>query len=123
MVLAAAAAERAANLDFGGTVTPFLPFTPHNLRDNLEILTGIRPADADAHHVFPQLFTDFFEDKGLEIDDPHLAAWWTSDAHRAAADAYNARWLEWILNNEGASPEEVIQAGFDIMAEFGFYAE
>jgi hypothetical protein len=81
---------------------------------------------AHDHHVFPQQFKRFFEERGVDIDSHtvtlgerrHLAG-----VHGHGADGlpgqWNARWRQFIERNPSASAKDVYQFGGRLMDEYG----
>jgi len=93
-------------------------FTKSNFREGLIRATGINPGKLfQAHHVFPQQFTQFFEKLGLNIHAPEFLQWWEAGSHLKNARAYNAEWAEFIKSNP--TKEQVLQFGRDIMERYG----
>ncbi len=76
----------------GRAVRRFKTFNRWNLAHNLEVLTGIKPLLAQAHHVFPQAFRAQFKAIGLAIDDPLFGAWWEKGVHQRLSSAYGKEW-------------------------------
>ena len=69
----------------------------------------------DAHHIFPQKFRTFFENVGINVDDPWNISFIDSGIHRASSYAYNALWSDFINNNPNATYNSVKIAGKIIM--------
>jgi RHS repeat-associated protein len=101
-----------------GAPEPRAP-TAGNFRTNLERLTGHIPEGEDAHHIFPQKFSEQFEKAGINIHDPRFGAWWEASAHRRAADAYNRAWAEFFTANPSATMDQIITFGRDISRQYG----
>ena len=91
-------------------------FTRYNFRDNLAELSGERPADSDAHHMFPQEFEDQFRELGIDIHDPQYGSWWQSAEHRSLAKEYNDRWRSFL--NENPTAAEVFEFGKTLAGEY-----
>jgi hypothetical protein len=72
-----------------------------------------------AHHVLPQKFAKQFQEAGINIHDPHYGAWWRAGAHRRAATKYNAKWEEFLFQDEPPSAEQILQFGRKIAKEYG----
>lgn len=69
----------------------------------------------DAHHIFPQRFRNYFEARGIKIDDPWNITFIDSSLHRSKSYAYNALWRDFIRNNPEATYNSVKIAGQMIM--------
>ena len=59
-----------------------------NFRRNLGKLSGGVVGGADAHHMLPENFKSYFDEVGLNINDPKFGAWWELHDHRRKAWAY-----------------------------------
>jgi hypothetical protein len=105
---------------FSKGLKKYKSFTKDNFRDNLEIYTGKRPSNADAHHVFPKAdeFTKFFQSKGINVNNPRYGTWWESVEHRAKSYEYNEQWRVWISDNQNAKPYEVLDFGRQLMKKY-----
>jgi RHS repeat-associated protein len=95
----------------------FKSFTKYNFRDNLAELTGELPADAQAHHVFPQRFGSDFQKVGIDIHDPHYGAWWETTGHQSNWRPYNAAWEEFL--SDGPNQQQIFDFGRQIMSSHG----
>lgn len=78
------------------------------------------------HHVFPQQFKRFFDQRGIDIDEftvPLGEGRHLRGAHGRGADGlpgrWNARWRDFIRENPGASAKDVYQFGGRLMDEYG----
>jgi len=100
--------------DFRG----FKPFTEGNFRENLARLTGKKPEDAHAHHVFPQKLANVFEELGIDVQDPRFGAWWERTSHLKNADRYTKRWVRFLT--ERPTVEQVYQFARELAHEYGF---
>lgn len=89
----------------------------NNFRDNLSKLTGENPADAQAHHVFPQEFRERFKDLGINIDDPQYGSWWEASDHRLNAYDYNSAWRNFLRRHP--TQNEALDFGRSLMSNFG----
>jgi RHS repeat-associated protein len=98
----------------------FRSFTRGNFRENLARRTGGTPANAEAHHVFPQQFARQFDQRGINIHDPRYGAWWAATSHRQASYAYNQQWREFLFRR-GAPPtgEEIFGFGRQLSRDYG----
>lgn len=101
--------------------------------DASRILTGLeRPRALLAnprihrHHIMPQRFRDFFEARGIDIDQFTVEL--TEGRHlrsiHGRGDAitpggWNRRWQDFIQDNPNASAREVYQHAGRLMDEFG----
>ena len=96
-------------------------FSSSNFRANLTLKTGMNPANAQEHHVFPQTseFSSFFAGKGINVHNPVYGAWWSTTSHQANAYAYNMAWRNWIALNQGASQAQIIAFARQLMSQYG----
>lgn len=96
-------------------------FTANNARQNLIKLTGFTGKGHQAHHVFPQQFTqlkDILEAAGISVHDPRYLVWWETTDHLKNASAYNAEWAKFLLE-KNPTAEEVLEKGRELMTQFG----
>ena len=96
----------------------FKPFTESNFRENLARLTGTMPADAHAHHVFPQSLADKFEKAGFNVHDPKFGAWWSRSSHLKKSYEYNQRWENFLVDIP--TREQILQFGRGLAKDYGF---
>jgi hypothetical protein len=116
----------------GGGKDRFKCLTPGKFAENLEkyrrvptALQGHRIGKgghkikiAQAHHVFPDKFSDFFRQKGLNHNVPAFGVWVDQKTHGSLSGAYNRRWANFIAEKgEKASLEEIYQFGRDLMKD------
>jgi hypothetical protein len=78
------------------------------------------------HHVFPQQFKRFFEQRGIDIDEytvPLGQGRHLRGVHGRGGDGlpggWNARWRDFIRENPSASAKDVYQFGGRLMDEYG----
>ena len=100
--------------------TKYRSFTRSNFRENLARHTGRAPANADAHHVFPQKFAGHFKARGINIHDPRYGAWWKAGPHRSAARNYNREWQLFFQQKwPRVSQKEVVDFGRQLSNRYG----
>jgi hypothetical protein len=94
--------------------------TENNFRSNLKKFTGESGLGKDAHHIFPQSddFKDFFDEVGIDINNPKYGTWWDSSEHRSKSYEYNQEWSRFIRTNPNATKEEVLRFGQKLAAEY-----
>ena len=97
----------------------FRSFTSNNFRHNLGQLTGNIPANAQAHHVFPQQYKSYFDNAGINIHDPKYGVWWETSGHLKNATRYNANWAEFIARNPNATQVQIFNHGRTMMQQHG----
>jgi len=99
----------------------FKPFTKSHYRDNLMELTGISPPGKTmhAHHVFTQKFEVEFIKKGINIHDPKYLTWWEAKPHLKTSQSYNNKWEKFFYENPEATPNQILEAGREIMNDYG----
>lgn len=102
----------------------YLTYNTGNFAKNLELRTGKKVANSQAHHVFPQTseFTGFFNSKKIDIHDPKYGEWWESASHNKNWYNYNKAWKEFINSPQGekASTTDVLDFGRGLMNKYGF---
>jgi len=102
----------------GGKGQELVSFTYRNFRKNLGRLTGGVPDAMDAHHVFPNKFIDEFKEIGININDPHLGAWWDAADHRRKAYEYNKVWEEFFKGQGNA--EQAFDKARELAGKYDF---
>jgi hypothetical protein len=78
------------------------------------------------HHLFPQKFRDFFQGKGIDIDQ-HTVALPERDhlsgvhgrGNEGMPGGWNARWQQFINEKPNAEPNEIFQFMNNLKSEFG----
>src|SRR5262249_126921 len=103
----------------GGGESGFLAFTPDNFRENLARRTGTNPPGSQAHHIFAQWLREFFEKKGLNIDNPSFGTWWATKAHQKFRYDWNNSWKEFL--KEYRSLDEIIDHGRRLAVDYGLH--
>lgn len=101
-----------------GSWKVYKSFSYGNIRHNLEVLTGIAPAEHHAHHVFPVKFENRFEKVGINIHDPKYLAWWEAHDHLSNANAYNQQWEGFFETYPNPPYLLVIEQGYIIMGRY-----
>ena len=86
-----------------------------SLRKNLTRMTGLDPKDMQAHHIFPKKFRDYFEKRGIDIDDPHFGVWLENHWHLSKAKAYNEEWEKFKITNPNATSEDIMNFANELM--------
>lgn len=109
-----------------GTIKKYKSFTARNLRDNLAVRTGRKPANCQAHHIMPQKHRDWFERRNIDIDDPNWAVWWTSkngqrNNHGSMAPAYNEFWRIYIREYPNATKQQILNYAAHANRQFSKY--
>ncbi len=107
---------------YKGAVKTFRSINSSNKRHNLGVLLGKTLPDHHAHHVFPEKFRAFFQNKGFlgnQIDDPKYLQWWQKNSHVQNSYQYNLEWQNWITNNSNATNAQVKAFGKTIMSKYG----
>ncbi len=96
----------------------FKPFTEGNFRENLARLTGKMPEGAHAHHVFPQVLAEKFQQAGINVHDPRFGTWWERSSHLRNSAEYLRRWREFLRTDR--TLEEILQFGRELGGKYGF---
>lgn len=78
-------------------------------------MTGLNPKDMQAHHIFPKKFRKYFEDRGLDIDNPHFGVWIENHWHLSKAKAYNEEWKKFKIDNPNATSEDIMNFANELM--------
>jgi hypothetical protein len=73
----------------------------------------------DAHYVFPQKFRDWFNARGVDIDNPRFGSWWARRDHRQNAWSYNDNSEKWVERNPGAQPDQILAFGRQMCQRYG----
>jgi len=73
----------------------------------------------DAHHLFPQRFRNWFNGRGVDIDDPRFGSWWARRDHRQNGWHDNNKWQRWIRTNPKATPDEILAFGRQKCQRYG----
>ena len=79
-----------------------------SLRNNLMQITG-RMGYLCAHHVLPQKFLEFFNRKGLDINNPLFGMWVDPKWHARMSYAYNKSWEAFIRANPNATLDKILR--------------
>lgn len=90
-----------------GITKKYRAFTVKHYRHNLSMHTGYSRVEADAHHIMPRKFEDFFAGKGINIHHPANMEWWYRPSHQKYSTRYNRLWDGWIKNNRSANKKRV----------------
>ncbi|MFL5349215.1 MAG: TIGR02269 family lipoprotein [Hyalangium sp.] len=99
------------------------PLLPSQLKE-LEEAAQERNKQHEQHHVFPRAFREFFERKGINIDEYTILL--EVMKHRSIhagpkGGPWNARWGEWIPKHLGAPKEEIFRYAGQLIYEFELF--
>lgn len=100
-----------------------------NHRHNLQVRTQKNPKGCQAHHTLPVKFArEFSKVRGLNINDPRYALWWTSARglrgnHASMARAYNAEWQKFFSRYGSRTPSKaaVLQKRAQLVRKYQHY--
>jgi len=75
------------------------------------------------HHVFPQQYRNYFEQRGIDIDKYTLKL--TKEDHRGSlnslhSNGWNKQWAEWIENHPNASKKEIFNYLNKMLSKNGY---
>jgi hypothetical protein len=116
--------------DFGFTYIPkrqvlFDPRTdeikylrPNNFRQSLVEASGINPADAQAHHVFPHSFAKEFSQAGVDVN--RYGAWWQTTSHQLNSPSYNQAWRTFFITNPNPTKVQIYNELIKLKIFYGF---
>jgi hypothetical protein len=77
-----------------------------------------KPAGAQAHHVFPVKFGDYFARLGIDINDPQFGAWVAKAGHEGFSYEYNLDWQAFLETNP--TRDQVLNFGREMAGKYGF---
>ena len=80
-----------------------------SLRTNMIRAFGDAPAGAQAHHILPKKFERYFNDVGLNINDPKYGEWLEPHLHLTKAREYNEAWKEFFNKHPDYTEEMVLE--------------
>ncbi|HHV53887.1 MAG TPA: hypothetical protein GXX55_00300 [Firmicutes bacterium] len=101
----------------------FKPFTEHNFRDNLSILTGRAGkeiADLEAHHVLPKVLADRFAKVGLDVNHPILGDWVKKGGYQQWSKSYQKEWEQFFRDIKNPTREKVFDYARQLARKYGF---
>ncbi len=90
-----------------------------NFRKKLAKDTGQNPSNADAHHNLPVQFSNFFDSKGINLNNTTFGSWVDRVQHSGMSNEFNQDWASYIRNNSTASTEEILNFARDLASKYG----
>ena len=89
-----------------------------NFRRNLISASGIDPGQAaQAHHVFPLKYANFFRSAGINPNS--YGAWW-GQGHLQNAYRYNQAWGQFFYSNPNANQQEIFNFAIQLKLQFKY---
>ncbi|MCD9024487.1 RHS repeat-associated core domain-containing protein [Cohnella silvisoli] len=100
-------------------------FNSGNFNFNLRIFRGSPPSDMikpEAHHILPQAgkFSDFFNDRGINVHDPRFGTWVAKKEHGSWSNQYTKEWETFIARNQNATADDVLSFGRSLGSKYKF---
>ncbi len=89
-----------------------------NFRQSLVEASGINPANAQAHHVFPQTFAEKFSRAGVDVN--RYGVWWETTSHLKNANQYNQAWKVFFDTYSAPTKMQIYQEALRLKSWYGF---
>lgn len=76
--------------------------------------------NAEAHHVLPQKFNQYFKNAGINIHDPKFGTWVEKASHRKWSYEYNKAWANFFASKKNPTADEILSFVKKLAQKYGF---